>query len=359
MPTSPTPPDLLEPLNAAQRRAATHGLQGPGKPPPLLVIAGAGSGKTLVLATRVTQLVLAGVDPQRILLVTFSRRAAAAMERRVSRLLHEAMRLPGSSAPPRLAWCGTFHSVAARLLRLHARQLTLPQDFTVLDHADSEELMGLARQQLGLHASEQRFPMAASCLAMHSRVLNSAEPLRELVEREYPWCDQHVDALKAVFTAYTEMKLAQHLLDFDDLLLYWQAMMDEPALAVTVRARFEHVLVDEYQDTNPLQQHIVHGLCPDGRGLVVVGDDAQAIYSFSWCQRARHARLPGAVHAAGRADHAGAELPLDAADPGCGQRRHRAGQRRLRQTTLQPRCGRCQAATRERAGRSRRGCLGR
>ena len=280
MPTSPTPPDVLEPLNAAQRRAATHGMQGPGKPPPLLVIAGAGSGKTLVLATRVTQLVLAGVDPQRILLVTFSRRAAAAMERRVSRLLHEALRLPGSSAPPRLAWCGTFHSVAARLLRLHARQLTLPQDFTVLDHADSEELMGLARQQLGLHTSEQRFPMAASCLAMHSRVLNGAEPLRELVEREYPWCDQHVDALKALFTAYTEMKLAQHLLDFDDLLLYWQVMMDEPALAAPVRARFEHVLVDEYQDTNPLQQHIVHGLCLDGRGLVVVGDDAQAIYSF-------------------------------------------------------------------------------
>ena len=250
------------------------------------MIAGAGSGKTLTLATRVAQLVLAGTDPQRILMVTFSRRAAQAMQRRVSRLLHEALGLPGSSAPPQLAWCGTFHSVAARLLRLHAGNLGLAQDFTVLDHADSEELMGLARQQLDLHTSTMRFPLAATCLAMHSRAQGSHQPLRELVEREYPWCDQHVDALKSLFAAYTQLKLTQQLLDFDDLLLYWQAMLDEPSLAARVRARFEHVLVDEYQDTNALQQAIVRGLCPDGRGLVVVGDDAQAIYSF----RGAHAR---------------------------------------------------------------------
>ncbi len=277
---------MLDALNPAQRAAACHGLTQPHKPAPLLVIAGAGSGKTLTLATRVAQLVLAGADPQRILMVTFSRRAAQAMQRRVSRLLHEALGLPGSSAPPQLAWCGTFHSVAARLLRLHAGNLGLAQDFTVLDHADSEELMGLARQQLDLHASAMRFPLAATCLAMHSRVQGSHQPLRELVEREYPWCDQHVDALGALFVAYTQLKLTQHLLDFDDLLLYWQAMLDEPSLAARVRARFEHVLVDEYQDTNALQQAIVRGLCPDGRGLVVVGDDAQAIYSF----RGAHAR---------------------------------------------------------------------
>ena len=277
---------MLDALNPAQRAAVCHGLGQPNQPAPLLVIAGAGSGKTLTLATRVAQLVVAGADPQRILMVTFSRRAAQAMQRRVSRLLHEALGLPGSSAPPQLAWCGTFHSVAARLLRLHAGNLSLAQDFTVLDHADSEELMGLVRQQLDLHASAMRFPLAATCLAMHSRVQGSHQPLRELVEREYPWCDQHVDALKALFAAYTQLKLAQHLLDFDDLLLYWQAMLEEPALAARMRARFEHVLVDEYQDTNALQQAIVRGLCPDGRGLVVVGDDAQAIYSF----RGAHAR---------------------------------------------------------------------
>ena len=280
MPTTTLRADVLDALNSAQRAAACHGLAQVSSPPPLLVIAGAGSGKTLTLATRVALLVLAGTDPQRILMVTFSRRAAQAMQRRVSRLLHEALGLPGSSAPPQLAWCGTFHSVAARLLRLHASNLGLAQDFTVLDHADSEELMGLARQQLDLHASTMRFPLAATCLAMHSRVQGSHQPLRELVEREYPWCDQHVDALKALFATYTQLKLAQHLLDFDDLLLYWQAMLDEPTLAARLRARFEHVLVDEYQDTNALQQAIVRGLCPDGQGLVVVGDDAQAIYSF-------------------------------------------------------------------------------
>ena len=288
-PSTLTRTDVLDALNPAQRAAACHGLSQPHKPAPLLVIAGAGSGKTLTLATRVAQLVLAGTDPQRILMVTFSRRAAQAMQRRVSRLLHEALGLPGqhrSSAPPQLAWCGTFHSVAARLLRLHAGKLGLAHDFTVLDHADSEELMGLARQQLDLHTSTMRFPLAATCLAMHSRVLNGHQPLRELVEREYPWCDQHVDALKSLFAAYTQLKLTQQLLDFDDLLLYWQAMLDEPNLAARVRARFEHVLVDEYQDTNALQQAIVRGLCPDGRGLVVVGDDAQAIYSF----RGAHAR---------------------------------------------------------------------
>ena len=280
---NPTPDDrtdVLDALNAEQRAAATHGLAEPLHAPPLLVIAGAGSGKTLTLAAHVAQRVLAGTDPSRILLVTFSRRAAAAMERRVDRLLHEALRLPGSTAPPRLAWCGTFHSVAARLLRLHAAQVALPRDFTVLDRSDSEELMGLARQQLGLHTSAMRFPLAATCLAMHSRVLNSHEPLRDLIEREYPWCDGRIDELKALFTAYATEKQTQHLLDFDDLLLYWQAMMAEPELAPLLRARFDHVLVDEYQDTNPLQQAIVLGLCPAGKGLVVVGDDAQAIYSF-------------------------------------------------------------------------------
>ena len=247
---------------------------------PLLVAAGAGSGKTSTLAARVAALVLAGADPQRILLLSFARRAAAMLERRVGQTLHEALRLPASSAAPRLHWCGTFHSVAARLLRMHAGALGLAESFSVLDRGDAEELMGLVRQRLGLHRSAQRFPLPATCSAILSRVVNRGLDLAPVLQQHYPWCEAWVDELRGLFAAYTEEKLAQQLLDYDDLLLYWHLALEEPAVAPLLRKRFDHVLVDEYQDTNALQQRIVRALAPQGRGLVVVGDDAQAIYSF-------------------------------------------------------------------------------
>ena len=270
----------LSTLNTAQRAAVMHGGELATPAPPLLVIAGAGSGKTFTLAARVAQLLVQGADPQRILLMTFSRRAAAALEHRVGRLVHEAMGLGTQSTPPRLPWCGTFHSVGARLLRLYSQRITLANDFTVLDRADAQELMGQVRTEMGLHTSATRFPLAATCCNIYSRVVNTAQGLRALVEREYPWCDMWCEELGALFTAYGAAKLRQHVLDYDDLLLYWHTMMQEPTLAAHLGARFDHVLVDEYQDTNVLQNRIVCLLKPDGHGLVVVGDDAQAIYAF-------------------------------------------------------------------------------
>ena len=268
-------------LNPAQRRAAEYGVA-PGDLAhrPLLVIAGAGSGKTLTLAARVARLVLAGADPARILLLTFSRRAAAEMERRVGRVLNEALGLAPARGTPRLAWCGTFHAVGARLLRAHAPALGLDPSFTVDDRSESEDLVHVLRQRLGLAASRRRFPQKATCLAIYSRVVNSQSSLAEVLRTAFPWCADADEALERLFAAYVAEKQAQRVLDFDDLLVWWAAALAEPAVRSAMAGRFDHVLVDEYQDTNRLQAAILHGLKPDGRGLTVVGDDAQSIYSF-------------------------------------------------------------------------------
>lgn len=258
-----------------EQRAAVHHRGGP-----LLVIAGAGSGKTTTLAARVARLVLGGADPQRLLLMTFSRRAAAEMERRIGRRLHEALRLAPTLAPPQLPWCGTFHSVGARLLRQWAPRIGLAPAFSVLDRADAEELMAIARHELGLTQAHERFPMAGTCLAIHSRAVNSRTPLAALLAAHYPWVAPFEAELARLFDAYAATKRRQQLLDFDDLLLAWWHVMQEPTLAAELAGRFDHVLVDEYQDTNLLQAGILHTLCPGGRGLTVVGDDAQAIYAF-------------------------------------------------------------------------------
>ncbi len=265
-------------LNAAQRRAVEHGMAGPGGP--LLIVAGAGSGKTMTLAARVARLVLGGADPSRLLLLTFSRRAAAEMERRVGRALHESLGLPVSRGASRLAWCGTFHSVGARLLRAHAESIGLDPSFTVDDRGDSEDLMHVLRQRLGVAGARRRFPQKSTCLAIYSRVVNSQAHLADVLAQAWPWCASWHDELKQLFAAYAAEKQAQRVLDFDDLLVWWAAALREPQIARRMAARFDHVLVDEYQDTNRLQAEILFALQPDGRGLTVVGDDAQAIYSF-------------------------------------------------------------------------------
>ena len=272
-------PDPFAALNAAQRAAVEHGLDG-SSDGPLLVIAGAGSGKTLTLASRVARLVLAGADPQRILLLTFSRRAALEMERRVGRALHGALGYASTQRAPQLHWAGTFHAIGARLLRDYAARVGLSESFTIEDRGDAEDLMAWVRQDLGLAATRDRFPTKATCVAIYSRAVNSQASLAETLQRTFPWCVAWHDELKRLFGAYVAEKQRQHVLDYDDLLLYWAEMLGEPALAAEVGARFDHVLVDEYQDTNRLQAAILHALKPDGRGLTVVGDDAQSIYSF-------------------------------------------------------------------------------
>ncbi|MGE0723718.1 MAG: ATP-dependent helicase [Alphaproteobacteria bacterium] len=263
--------DPLASLNPAQRRAVEHPAAGP-----LLVIAGAGSGKTSTLAHRVARLVRDGADPQRILLLTFSRRAAEEMRRRVERIAAGSLRRPGGA----LGWAGTFHAIGARLLRAHARDIGLDPAFTIHDREDSADLLGLVRHERGLSAAAERFPLKATCLAIYSRAVNAEMPLGEVLRAAFPWCAAWEDGLRALFGAYVEAKQRQGVLDYDDLLLYWAQMMLHPAIAADVGARFDHVLVDEYQDTNRLQASILRALKPTGLGLTVVGDDAQSIYSF-------------------------------------------------------------------------------
>jgi len=277
--TRPAPTaDPFATLNDEQRAAVFHGHAEAA--PPLLIVAGAGSGKTFTLAARVARLVRDGADPQRILLLSFSRRAAASLQRRVGALLHQALGLRGTQPAPLLPWCGTFHSVAARLLREQAGRIGLHPDFSIADRGDSEDLMAWVRQEQGLAKTHARFPLKSTCMAIHSRVLNAQDSLVQVLQQQFPWCAQWEAELKRLFAAYAAEKQRQCVLDYDDLLLYLRHMLDDAALARELGARFQHVLVDEYQDTNRLQARILHALKPDGRGLAVVGDDAQSIYSF-------------------------------------------------------------------------------
>ncbi|SDC40702.1 DNA helicase-2 / ATP-dependent DNA helicase PcrA [Cupriavidus sp. YR651] len=269
------PPAYLSRLNPEQRAAVEH----PGDAP-LLIIAGAGSGKTNTLAHRVAHLVLAGADPRRILLLTFSRRAAAEMGRRVERILDQALGTQTGAGRAALQWSGTFHAIGARLLREYAETLGLAPTFTISDRGDAADLMHVVRHDLGLSEQTSRFPRKETCLAIYSRVVNTQLPLEVVLKTQFPRYAMWADALKGLFAGYVAAKQKQQVLDYDDLLLYWAQALTEPALALDMGARFDHVLVDEYQDTNALQASILLALKPDGRGLTVVGDDAQSIYAF-------------------------------------------------------------------------------
>lgn len=271
--------DYLERLNEAQRRAAVFGT-GSETDGPLLVIAGAGTGKTSTLAHRVAHLVAHGADPEKILLLTFSRRAAEEMTRRVARILGQVAAARTRLGTVALAWSGTFHSVGARLLREYAGRIGLDPGFTIHDRADSADLMNLVRHELGFSAKDRRFPAKATCLAIYSSVVNTCSELATVLQSEFSWCAQWQIELRRLFAAYVEAKQTQCVLDYDDLLLYWEQMVREADLAREIGGRFTHVLVDEYQDTNRLQADIVRAMKPEGCGLTVVGDDAQSIYAF-------------------------------------------------------------------------------
>ncbi len=270
----------LEKLNDRQREAVEYGVGEAGVSRPLLVIAGAGSGKTNTLAHRVAHLIVKGADSRRILLMTFSRRAASEMGRRVQRICRQVLGENAAIMRDALHWAGTFHGVGARLLRIYAEQIGLHVDFTIHDREDSADLMNLVRHELGLSKTESRFPTKGTCLAIYSRVVNAESTIGEILKSAYPWAIGWEEELRQLFAAYVDAKQAQNVLDYDDLLLYWAQIMSDPELAQDIGGRFDHVLVDEYQDTNRLQASILLSLKPDGQGLTVVGDDAQSIYSF-------------------------------------------------------------------------------
>ena len=283
-----------DPLNRQQREAAEFGRG------PLLIIAGAGTGKTNTLAHRVAHLVLSGAQPERILLLTFTRRAALEMTRRTQRIVGEIRGLTPVHArgsdpnctpvptrgsdpaqgPVRLPWSGTFHSIANRLIRRHAAAVGLDASFSVLDRGDAADLMDVLRHELGFSKADKRFPRKDTCLAIYSHRVNTQRPLAGTLDALFPWCAEWETQLMQLYRAYVEKKLANQALDYDDLLLYWHAMMNDPRLAAEIGGEFDHVLVDEYQDTNVLQAEILKHLRRNGDGVTVVGDDAQAIYSF-------------------------------------------------------------------------------
>ncbi len=257
---------LTASLNDEQARAATFG------DGPLLVIAGAGTGKTRTLIHRVAALIERGIAPERILLLTFTRRAAGEMLSRAERLVGSAgARVHG----------GTFHSVGHRLLRQFGQAAGLPADFTIMDQGDAEDLMQLARGALGFGKTAKRFPKKETLHWLYSRHVNTELPLDELLHRDAPQFLEYEAQITSLFADYTLRKQERNLVDYDDLLLFWAMMLEaSPELQARMAGLYEHVLVDEYQDTNLLQARILRGMCAAHRRLTVVGDDAQSIYSF-------------------------------------------------------------------------------
>jgi DNA helicase II / ATP-dependent DNA helicase PcrA len=258
---------MFDDLNAAQHEAVTHG-EGP-----LLIVAGAGTGKTTTLASRVAWLISQGTQPERLLLLTFSRRASKEMVSRAERIV-------GGDAGR--VWGGTFHAVANRLLRLHGRPLGLRPDFTVLDQADGADVLNLLRDELGFSTRERRFPRKETLASIYSRTVNAGDKLSDVLKGRYPWCLDEAEGIREIFAAYTTRKREQNVLDYDDLLLFWKALAWSDSTRGPLAGSFDHVLVDEYQDTNALQADILEGMRPEGtaRNLTVVGDDAQSIYGF-------------------------------------------------------------------------------
>ena len=268
--------ETLAGLNPQQREAACHGER------PLLIVAGAGTGKTATLVHRVAHLIARGTDPRRILLLTFTRRAAAEMLRRVEGLL---LQLEGTGTSQfkfrgARVWGGTFHAISTRLLRQYGKSIGLPPEFSIHDRSDSEDLLNVVRTDLGFAKTDKRFPRKGTCMSIYSRCVNARQRLGPVLKQFFPWCQEWEDELKKLFDGYVDRKESAGVLDYDDLLLYWDALLNDEEAGNRVRSRFDCVLVDEYQDTNSLQASILANLSPDGKGVTVVGDDAQSIYAF-------------------------------------------------------------------------------
>ena len=262
--------DILDGLNEQQRRAVTH------EGGPLLVLAGAGTGKTRTLVARAAWLRDArGLPPSRILLLTFTRRAASDMLARATVSSQN-----GSVGGSERIYGGTFHAVAHKIIRQHAESFSLPPQFTILDQSDTTDLLDVLRPDHGLAESGQRAPRAATCADIYTRCVNTGRPVSEVLAGSFPWCVPFTSQLADLFRAYTARKRARHLVDFDDLLLLWQAALADQAAGPVLRGMFDAILVDEYQDVNAVQASIVRLLQPDGKHLTCVGDDAQAIYGF-------------------------------------------------------------------------------
>jgi len=253
-------------LNARQREAASFG------DGPLRVIAGPGTGKTTTLTARVEFLLERGVAPERILLLTFTRRSSREIVSRVGALR-------GADHGRRVSG-GTFHSVAHHTLRRHHAALGLPAGFGVLDRGDAADLIDLVRGELGILSKERRLPKKSTLGALYSRTVNTGMRLADVMRENTPWCAESFEEVASLFTAFVARKQSLGLLDFDDLLLYWRVAAQDDALGEELGAAYDHILVDEFQDVNLLQLDVLVGLRRMDPRLTIVGDDAQAIYGF-------------------------------------------------------------------------------
>lgn len=258
----------LQELNSQQREAVTWG-EGP-----LLVVAGAGSGKTRTLAYRVAHLIKNGVAPERILLLTFTRRAAREMISRAATVLGDKATVTAQ------VWGGTFHATANRLLRIYGKTLNLAPEFTIMDQSDAQDMLHVIRHKIIDKKVKGRFPRKGTLYAIYSRRMNTGDDLTDILKSVFPWCERWKDQLKLIFREYVVQKQQRSVLDYDDLLVYWRCLLTETSAAQLIEQRFEHILVDEYQDTNRLQADILCGMRKKNRNIMVVGDDAQSIYSF-------------------------------------------------------------------------------
>jgi DNA helicase II / ATP-dependent DNA helicase PcrA len=258
--------DFAAELNPQQAAAATHG------DGPLLIIAGAGTGKTRTLVYRVAHLIETGVRPDRILLLTFTRRASQEMLSRAEKLV---------GATSRKVHGGTFHATAHRLLRRFGQAAGLAKDFTIMDQGDSADLMQISRSQLGYAQKSKRFPKKETLQYVYSRHINTGFSIDEIIRDDYAQFIEYIEDFTKIFADYTLRKQQRNLVDYDDLLLFWALMLEaSPELATKIAGLYDHVLVDEYQDTNVLQARILRGMCRTHSNISVVGDDAQSIYSF-------------------------------------------------------------------------------
>src|SRR5438874_2167056 len=239
---------------------------------PMLVIAGAGSGKTRALTYRVSRLIEDGVDPADILLLTFTNKASREMLARVEQLV---------TIDTRRIWGGTFHAMGNRLLRRNAEAIGYRSNFTILDDEDAKETMEGTVTALGIKTLEKRFPKGDVLLDIYSFVINTRTPLELELENNYPHFAIYRDEIVNVFRKYKERKRDANAMDFDDLLLHWKLLLEEhDEIAGALKRKFRFILVDEYQDTNKIQADVVDAMASERHNVMVVGDDAQSIYSF-------------------------------------------------------------------------------
>jgi DNA helicase-2/ATP-dependent DNA helicase PcrA len=242
---------------------------------PLLVIAGAGSGKTRVVTYRVAYLIESGVDPAGILLVTFTNKAAREMLHRVGLLV------PAAGGGGGRVWGGTFHHIGNRILRRHAPLVGYHPNFTILDREDTKKLMEACIRDLKINPKGSRFPKGEVLEDLVGLSVNTRRPIDELVLDRYPFFYDLLDDIRAVSEHYRNRKRELNAMDFDDLLFYWETLLREhPEVRVRYSEQFQHILVDEYQDTNRIQADIVDLLAERHGNIMVVGDDSQSIYSF-------------------------------------------------------------------------------